>query len=272
MQYFYINTDVLSLKKCPYSIWEKKSCAYLTPVLAKGFTPVPNKEPQPSQYRNTLTKLQIGDCLFAFRKLEGIVGVGLVKEKWDEEAYPCDPDIWSLNEPGPMYKIHVDWLPTIQSISSNEIIAAGLNTPMSALSPIIKNAKAAEKLFNSIAISKKLRQPEELSDSDVLFEGAKLQSLVNAYERNPRARNKCVEHYGAVCQVCEMSFSETYGAEFEGIIDVHHLVEISTIGEEYQVDPIKDLMPVCPNCHRMLHKRKPALSIVEAKKFFTKNK
>lgn len=46
---------------------------------------------------------------------------------------------------------------------------------------------------------------------------------------------------------------------------VHHLQEISSIGEEYEVNPIEDLRPVCPNCHAMLHKRDPAYSIADLK-------
>ena len=40
---------------------------------------------------------------------------------------------------------------------------------------------------------------------------------------------------------------------------------ISTIGKEYLVYPKTDLVPVCPNCHSMLHKRKPAYSVQELK-------
>ncbi len=48
-------------------------------------------------------------------------------------------------------------------------------------------------------------------------------------------------------------------------IHIHHLVELSTIKRSYQVDPVKDLRTVCPNCHAMIHKRRPAYSIEEIK-------
>jgi 5-methylcytosine-specific restriction protein A len=66
--------------------------------------------------------------------------------------------------------------------------------------------------------------------------------------------------------VCDLNFFDRYGEIGEGFIHVHHKVEISTIGIKYSIDPIKDLIPVCPNCHAMLHKEKPALSINELKK------
>ena len=54
-----------------------------------------------------------------------------------------------------------------------------------------------------------------------------------------------------------------YGKIGEGFIHVHHLLELSVIKKEYKVDPINDLRPVCPNCHAMLHRKKPAYSIEE---------
>lgn len=49
----------------------------------------------------------------------------------------------------------------------------------------------------------------------------------------------------------------------ESSISMHHEIEIITIGEEYEINPITDLKLICPNCHAMLHKRKPAYSIDE---------
>jgi len=101
--------------------------------------------------------------------------------------------------------------------------------------------------------------PDDIEDNN-LYEGTKKQITVNAYERNPQARKECIKHYGYKCQICEFDFEKIYGDIGKDFIHVHHIVDISTIGENYQVNPIKDLIPVCPNCHAMLHKRKPAYS------------
>ncbi|MBJ6360362.1 DUF3427 domain-containing protein [Paenibacillus sp. MAHUQ-46] len=98
---------------------------------------------------------------------------------------------------------------------------------------------------------------EEVSESEKLVEGAIKQVFVNIYERNPLARKRCIEHYGVVCSVCEFNFADHYGEIGEGFIHVHHLKSLREIGKEYEINPIKDLKPVCPNCHAMLHKRKP---------------
>ena len=60
-------------------------------------------------------------------------------------------------------------------------------------------------------------------------------------------------------------FEAVYGGLGRGFIHVHHLVPVSTIGKEYKIDPIQDLRPVCPNCHSMLHKNNPPLTIEELK-------
>ncbi|WP_340019363.1 DUF3427 domain-containing protein [Paenibacillus sp. FSL H3-0457] len=97
------------------------------------------------------------------------------------------------------------------------------------------------------------------------YEGTSKRRIVNTYERNPEARQKCIDHYGLSCTVCNFSFENKYGVLGKEYIQVHHLVELNQIGKKYAVDPIKDLRPVCPNCHAMLHRKKPAYSIEELK-------
>ncbi len=108
--------------------------------------------------------------------------------------------------------------------------------------------------------------PDEVSGPSLEFtEGAVKQVNINAYERNPKARAACIEKYGATCQVCDLNFENKYGKTGKGFIHVHHKVELATIGENYQVDPVNDLIPVCPNCHAMLHTEKPAMDIGKLK-------
>lgn len=102
--------------------------------------------------------------------------------------------------------------------------------------------------------------PEEVSNN--LKEGSKKIITVNSYERNTKARIECIKRYGVNCTVCGFNFKDTYGVRGVGFIHVHHLVPVSDIGDEYEIDPINDLRPVCPNCHAMLH-RKGNISIEE---------
>lgn len=111
--------------------------------------------------------------------------------------------------------------------------------------------------------------PDELHGDAAHLEGLARTVLVNAYERSASARNACIDHHRPVCRVCRLNFEEKYGEIGRGYIHVHHIVPIATIGRQYQVDPINDLVPVCPNCHAMLHRRNPPLSIEELREMLT---
>ncbi len=110
-----------------------------------------------------------------------------------------------------------------------------------------------------------LMHPDEQPDPRCYSEGGRCAVLVNRFERDPRAREACISHYGARCSVCNMSFRERYGDGMEDFIHVHHVAPVSQMGAGYQVDPIVDLRPVCPNCHAAIHRCDPPLSVEEAR-------
>lgn len=89
-----------------------------------------------------------------------------------------------------------------------------------------------------------------------LYEGIKKTVIVNKYERNPTARKECIEKHGKICKVCGFDFEKMYGELGQDFIHIHHVVPISEIGKSYKIDSDKDLVPVCPNCHAMLHRGK----------------
>jgi 5-methylcytosine-specific restriction protein A len=84
-------------------------------------------------------------------------------------------------------------------------------------------------------------------------EGALSRVEVNRYERDARARKACLNHHGYRCVVCRFSFEERYGPIGRNYIHVHHTLELSKVPRGYRVDPITDLVPLCPNCHAMIH-------------------
>lgn len=102
--------------------------------------------------------------------------------------------------------------------------------------------------------------PDELPVGEYR-EGSARQVKVNVYERDRNARQACILHYGLACVVCGLVFEERYGELGCGYIHVHHVVPISEIGESYKVDPIKDLRPICANCHAMAHRQNPPLPV-----------
>lgn len=93
--------------------------------------------------------------------------------------------------------------------------------------------------------------------SACLDEGTPYSCESTVYERNPTLRKLCIQHHGTQCAICKMSFEGIYGDAAIGYIHVHHLVPLSTMMDAHQVNPVKDLLPVCPNCHAVIHLKDP---------------
>ncbi|MGD1699780.1 HNH endonuclease [Dapis sp. BLCC M229] len=141
---------------------------------------------------------------------------------------------------------------------------------------ILENPKQSfEELFDNINLSdyqNKVLFPNEVQESiisDKFPEGSVYKVNVNAYERNSKARKICIEYYGSSCYVCGFNFEKVFGEIGRDFIHVHHLIPLSDIDRQYEVDPIKDLRPLCPNCHAMIHKKSPPFSIEELKKIIS---
>lgn len=107
---------------------------------------------------------------------------------------------------------------------------------------------------------------DEVPASERFWEGALRRITVNAYERDVTARRACISHFGTACRVCGFDFGATYGELGSGFIHVHHTRPLSDVRTGYAVDPKRDLVPVCPNCHAMLHQTSPPLTVAELQK------
>jgi 5-methylcytosine-specific restriction protein A len=123
----------------------------------------------------------------------------------------------------------------------------------------IGNAWYASDTYDDIQLAEEIVSPEKYS------EGAKTTIAINAYERSAKARRACVQHHGLNCSVCGFNFQSVYGPLGENFIHVHHIVPIGAVGDEYSVDPVNDLIPVCPNCHAMIHHVNPPLTVAQLK-------
>lgn len=217
-------------------------------------------------------RILAGDRVFLLRQSSerGMVGAGFASTDtfldthWDEERVgeqvPYVDCQWEvILRPS-------DRLPTEDLVAAdigvpwNNLMASGVQVPEEAA------AKLEELWERHLARVGRRRGvsfvlPEEVSSPGRYREGAVQSVTVNSYERNPRARAACIEHWGFHCTVCDFNFVEAYGEMGREYIHVHHLKDLATIGEEYEVDPVEDLRPVCPNCHAMLHRTVPAMDI-----------
>lgn len=76
---------------------------------------------------------------------------------------------------------------------------------------------------------------------------------VNRYERDPVLRKKCIETYGTKCAICGFDASAIYGKQFDGKIHIHHIDPLHS--KKKKIVKENDLIPVCPNCHMILHSK-----------------
>ena len=106
---------------------------------------------------------------------------------------------------------------------------------------------------------------ESEEEFDGAPEGAKTMRVVNAYERSEKNRRAVLELQGFRCQSCGVLMEERYGKVAKDYIHVHHTKPLSEIGDEYTPDLTKDFAVLCPNCHAIAHRRKPALSVEEVR-------
>lgn len=93
----------------------------------------------------------------------------------------------------------------------------------------------------------------EETDQTGLPEGNRTKIIANKYERSGYNRVLCIREYGYKCWVCDMTFPDIYPGLGGDYIQVHHVVPVSQLGPNYVINPIEDLVPLCSNCHSMIH-------------------
>lgn len=99
-----------------------------------------------------------------------------------------------------------------------------------------------------------VREPNASAPGNSFIEGARLNVTQSRSERNPAARARCLKIHGITCHGCNFNFEKKYGPLGAGFIHVHHLNPLRTIRRSYIVDAERDLVPLCPNCHAMIHR------------------
>lgn len=105
-------------------------------------------------------------------------------------------------------------------------------------------------------------------DFEGLPEGAKIRVEVNRYERDRRNRAAALAIHGYACKACDTDMSARYGEAAIGLIEVHHVTPVSVLGADYRINPATDLVPLCPNCHSVSHRRCPPYSVAEVRAMF----
>lgn len=252
MDYFYINTNESNAPD-QYHVWLDNNMAF-----AHG-----------EKGRKQLDKLSPDDMCLMYVNGQGVKAVGEVLNSREKTPYRKHmirrKERLNANE----YRINVNWYLVLQEPITREVLRNryGLESWRGIAVPIIKNRHKAEELIHYLE-EELARIPQEVDENDITEpyrEGNLRQITVNTYERNQKARAKCIDHYGCCCAICGFNFETMYGEVGNGVIEVHHIIPLNHISGEYVIDPIKDLIPVCSNCHTIIHKQKPPFDIAEAK-------
>ncbi|MEI9948335.1 MAG: hypothetical protein WDO74_04975 [Pseudomonadota bacterium] len=161
-------------------------------------------------------------------------------------------EVWTISGPGnslpaPLLVTDEPWF--LELLNEQANFSLGLS-PIRSVTVLAKLAS----LVQGATISDPPGLPEEVSEAEYR-EGNGIQVVVNRYERDAAARTACLQHFGTVCRICEVDLATIYGPAAAGLIHVHHLHPLANLGAEHEVRPETDLIPVCPNCHAVVHYR-----------------
>ncbi len=140
-----------------------------------------------------------------------------------------------------------------------------------------KESKRRRDLRSAFQSYVRFIQEEKLqNDADTMLdyegesstEGGRRVYMSSRAERNKILRKKAIEIHGTSCIICGFNFGKIYGSWGEGFIEVHHVVPLGSDGKEKRrlTDARKDLVVLCANCHRMIHRKKGITLTIEGLK------
>ncbi len=214
-------------------------------------------------WRQGRNKYSVGDTVYIYctKPVKKIRYKCLVKkidmdfeEIRDDKNYWLDETEYENSKDGGFFRLEL-----VNEIDTNMLSLAVLqanglkSAPQGPVKPTEKLLSFLEKNFVSSENDDFF--PEIVSSNNTVYEGLKKTITVNKYERSSLARAKCIEFHGYNCSICNFDFKKTYGEVGDEFIHVHHLKPLHTIGVKYKIDYKEDLIPVCPNCHAMLHRK-----------------
>lgn len=212
----------------------------------------PNNGPiftiRPSGLRRHLVLLKFGDfstpCIRQMQAAnyeQQATARGLLKQIARSHDLKINPDHglddWVVS--GGDFSIEI----TVRNVDEHDSANAVANTAKTIMVPLM--AAMAE-----------LIGYDEWTDETPDIEGEVTETLIRKRERSRRNRYLCLSIHGNKCAACGFSPMETFG-ENGNIIEVHHLEPVSLLEMPRQYDPVSDLIPLCPNCHRLIHTRRP---------------
>ena len=132
------------------------------------------------------------------------------------------------------------------------------------------NMKSADSVLAIFCLMMVYLHKKVLDNENLSKEGSVVERLVKQYERNPIYGEIVKALKGAICCVCDFRFEDRYGDHGKEFIEIHHVTPVSKMQNGYDFDPLRDLVPVCSNCHSIIHRRKTPFTIEEIRSVIRK--
>ncbi len=206
-------------------------------------------------------RFEVGDVVYTYsstpvKRLTFVMRVVQVDFKGDFDDTAFHGDNYVSNKPNAPKRVLLKLQQRISrdiNLTYDDLKSHGLSGNLQG--KMVIDGELLEYIQNEINRETTLEaSPDFINDASTLPEGAVMQVTINKYERNRSARERCIAAHGCRCSVCGIDFEQVYGEVGKGFIHVHHIVPLASIGKSYRLNPEKDLVPVCPNCHAMLHR------------------
>jgi 5-methylcytosine-specific restriction enzyme A len=102
--------------------------------------------------------------------------------------------------------------------------------------------------------------------ADAYVEGERQSRGTTFFARNAQLVREAKAHHGTFCQTCGFDFGAVYGSLGVGYIECHHLKPSAEQDGNAQEVTVSDVAVLCSNCHRMIHRRRPVISVEKFKR------
>ena len=186
--------------------------------------------------------------LFLFQYKGKIIGKAIVDLKWEERGWGREvfyylEDIMVFEDPITKFDIQKIWK------DFKKFNSVAQNVPEMYMDAINKLCEEREKAHIPILGS---------NESFVInkAEGNRIEFYTTRYERVLKYREAAIKIHGTKCQICGFDFKNKYGYIGENYIEVHHKKPLFSLDEKLIPNPETDLVTICSNCHRMIHRKK----------------
>jgi len=228
-------------------------------------------------WKQNRTKYQVDDIVYIYctRPYKKVMYKTIVNKinipfsaATDDEEFWKDKAEYEKSKQGLYVRLKLEQQVNTERLSLVLLQQQGLkNAPQASMKINVQLANYMDRYFNDFYSEGFFTDLPANTDLGIR-EGLAKSIQVNKYERSSVARAKCIEYWGCKCNVCGIDFEEIYGERGKGFIHIHHIIPLHQINKEYIVNYKSDLIPVCPNCHAMLHREADnyTLSVKELKK------